>query len=68
MRGEKVSTYLVTYWGDFICDVAEEDVDKLSIKEPGTHVTLYNLINPKNSELVELEKTIETSSIVSRLY
>ena len=66
--GEKVSTYLVTNFGNFICDVAEEDVDKLSAKEPGTHVTLYHLINPETSKLIDEERIIETSSIVSRLY
>jgi hypothetical protein len=35
--GGKVSTYLVTHFGNFICDVAEEDVNKVSVKEPGTY-------------------------------
>ena len=66
--GKKVSTYLVTTFGSFICDVAEEDVDKLSVRKPGTHVTLYNIINPETSKLIDEEGIIETSSIVFRLY
>jgi hypothetical protein len=66
--GERISTYLVTHFGNFVCDVAEEDVNKLSVREPGTYVTLYNLINPETSKLIDEERIIETSSIVSRLY
>jgi hypothetical protein len=69
----RLNVCLVTYAGNWLCEVEEQDVGQLNEKEPGVFVMLYNVfdadsMDKNNPELLFLERNIETSTIVSRLF
>jgi hypothetical protein len=69
----RLNVCLVTYEGSWLCEVEEQNIGQLDEKEPGVFVTLYNVfdadsMDKNNPKLLFLERNIETSAIVSRLF
>lgn len=66
----KFLTCIVTYEGSFLIEVNEKDLHKLDTKEPGTFVTVYNVRNARGDfyKILDVEKKIETCSIIRRLF